>query len=395
MERRYELDWLRVLLFGLLVPYHAAVGFASWGFNVYGFANDKLGGPTLEIALYWSHSWRLPALFLVAGMGTYFATRRNSDAGALGRRLSRLLIPAVFGTLTLNLLAGYATAVAQGSPGNILSGSGTWWPPFGPMWVMHLWFLFNLALYTVVCWPMIRLGPKLASTSLSAPILLAALVTGVVLTAIVAKPWIAGRNGSGYQLFWYLGIFAAGFVMGARHESVLDWARRWAWAILLVALATFAARVLILSDILEHSRRLGNALVMGGWAASGQMPFYAPLGVCSAALQALNAWAWMLAALGFAARWLNRPGFRLQSASRAVFPVYVLHYPVVVVGLALLTQTAWPWLVEFLLLTIATYAVTIGLYCLALRTGPFAYLIGGRSSSGPAGFPRRASGKTA
>ena len=31
MTRRYELDWLRVLLFALLVPHHVAVGFVDWG----------------------------------------------------------------------------------------------------------------------------------------------------------------------------------------------------------------------------------------------------------------------------------------------------------------------------------------------------------------------------
>jgi hypothetical protein len=35
MDRRHDLDWLRVLLFALLVPHHVAVGFVDWGVDIY------------------------------------------------------------------------------------------------------------------------------------------------------------------------------------------------------------------------------------------------------------------------------------------------------------------------------------------------------------------------
>ena len=89
MERRYDLDWLRILLFGLLVPHHAAVGFVAWGKDIYGFVNDEVGGDLLSLGIYFSHSWRLPSLFLIAGIGTYFATGRGIGTKFLGRRVAR------------------------------------------------------------------------------------------------------------------------------------------------------------------------------------------------------------------------------------------------------------------------------------------------------------------
>ena len=50
-ERRYELDWLRVILFGILVIYHGALGFGPHAAEVYAFENDQTGGPVLELAL--------------------------------------------------------------------------------------------------------------------------------------------------------------------------------------------------------------------------------------------------------------------------------------------------------------------------------------------------------
>lgn len=94
--RRHDIDWLRALLFALLVPYHAAVGFAAFGEEIYGFANDRLGGDGLRALLLFAHSWRLPALFLIAGIGTVLATRQRS-IGQLGQRLARLLVPVLFG----------------------------------------------------------------------------------------------------------------------------------------------------------------------------------------------------------------------------------------------------------------------------------------------------------
>ena len=91
MARRHDVDWLRVLLFGLLVLHHTAVGFAPFGASIYGFVNDELGGPLVSLLIYWSHTWRLPALFLIAGLGTWFATSRSYGIDFLGRRLARLL----------------------------------------------------------------------------------------------------------------------------------------------------------------------------------------------------------------------------------------------------------------------------------------------------------------
>jgi hypothetical protein len=70
MDRRYELDWLRVLLFALLVPHHVAVGFVDWGVDIYRFVNNDLAGEGMSLFIFWSHSWRLPSLFLIAGIGT-------------------------------------------------------------------------------------------------------------------------------------------------------------------------------------------------------------------------------------------------------------------------------------------------------------------------------------
>jgi hypothetical protein len=122
----------------------------------------------------------------------------------------------------------------------------------------------------------------------------------------------------------------------------------------------------------------GNALAAGGWARAGLAPAFGALTTGVTIVETLNAFAWLLAALGLASRFLRRDGPWREALNRAVFPVYVLHFPVVLVGLALLTRTTWPWPVEFLILTLGTYAMTAALYLMALRTGRLVRLVGGR-----------------
>ena len=69
--------------------------------------------------------------------------------------------------------------------------------------------------------------------------------------------------------------------------------------------------------------------------------------------------------------------------SQAVFPVYVLHYPVTVVALAVAASLAWPWQVEMIVVIFVVYVVTWALY-LAAKNTPFpVFLIGGRIAAAP------------
>ena len=63
--RRYDLDWLRVLVFGLLIIFHIAIGFEEVGIAVYVDGNNQRGGTWLSLFILFSHGWRLPLLFLI------------------------------------------------------------------------------------------------------------------------------------------------------------------------------------------------------------------------------------------------------------------------------------------------------------------------------------------
>lgn len=386
MERRHDLDWLRVLLFSLLVLHHVAVGFVAWGADIYRFTNDQVAGEWLGLLIYWSHSWRLPALFLIAGIGTYFATRRRSGLGFLGRRVARLMVPAVFGTFVLNV-AGYAMARMEGKPLGFWTFWARWLTEPVPSQVMHLWFLFNLTFYTLLCWPLYAGRSRLERIKIPVPWYLAGMTALSALVVALVKPHASALAGDGYQWLYYLSIFGGGYLIGARCRAILDGLARCVFWLLGAATLVFLVKVGILATELERAPEVGSALARGGWAPAGVAPAYEPLSVLHSIVEAATAWLWSLTVLGLSARYLRRPGRLLTGLSRAVFPIYVLHFPVTIMGLALFAGLAWPWGLEFLLLAAGVYILTWLIYLAADRLGPVVYVIGGRPRPRPGAAP--------
>jgi len=375
MDRRYELDWLRVLLFALLVPHHVAVGFVDWGVDIYRFVNNDLAGEGMSLFIFWSHSWRLPSLFLIAGIGTWFITRNGAGRRFIGRRLLRLLVPALFGAAFLNLFGGYAVARMTGEAPGFFAFWWLWLTDPAPTQVQHLWFLFNLALYTLLCWPLFAMRDQIARLPLSPPALLAALVALSALAILGLKPYAAAIAGDNYQFALYLLFFIGGYLIGAKHQIFLDWAGRRVWTLLSVAVLFFLVKAGLLTLALLEDEPSGQALAAGGWVLADLQP---PNAALYSVVEAVTAWAWCMSALGLSVRFLNIPSTMLTELNRAVFPLYVLHFPLTLIGLAIAAQLSWSWPVEFGLLLVFVYGATWILWRIADRLGAAAYLIGGK-----------------
>ena len=102
-ERRYDIDWLRVIAIGLLLIYHIAIIFQPWAMFI-GFirSDDALEGLWTPMTML--NVWRIPLLFFVSGMGLYFAMKKRNWKQLLIERTKRILLPFVFGILAITPL---------------------------------------------------------------------------------------------------------------------------------------------------------------------------------------------------------------------------------------------------------------------------------------------------
>jgi len=91
-ERKYFIDWVRVLAFLLLIFFHCAMPFVKFGWEIKN-SEQSMG---LSRLIWWLHQWRLPLLFFISGVGTHFSLRKRSVLAFEGERVVRLFIPLLF-----------------------------------------------------------------------------------------------------------------------------------------------------------------------------------------------------------------------------------------------------------------------------------------------------------
>ena len=348
--RRYDLDWLRVGVFSLLIIYHVGMFFVPWGWHL---KNDIIY-PELRWPMLFVNQWRLPILFVISGMGTYYAFSRRSPARYAGERLVRLGIPLVFGMLVIVPPQVYmerlATGAFQGNFMEYISGpafEGIY--PSGNFSWHHLWFLPYLLLFSLllakpfrnikdrpgklVAWCRSRLERSWGWLLFLIPLYLceAFLEPFFNINHALVGDWFALAN--------YGTLFFYGFVLIACGSSFWEHVTRYRKRNFWLGLATF-----------------GGLIVLWQYPDSTLRHF------TEAGLKVFNLWTWIFVLFGYAAVWLNRPSRLLSYANRAVYPFYILHQTITVILAYFLMDQDWGFWGEFTLLTLGTFMGCLMLY---------------------------------
>ena len=91
-ERRYDLDWIRVLAFTLLILFHTGMMFNNWDWHVKNPQTSSL----FEYVMVFLSQWSMPLLFFISGAAIWFAMEKYTTRTFSLERIKRLLIPLVF-----------------------------------------------------------------------------------------------------------------------------------------------------------------------------------------------------------------------------------------------------------------------------------------------------------
>lgn len=369
--RRYDLDWLRVLAFGLLIFYHTGMVFVGWDFHLM----SKPSIPALELPMEFLNQWRMPLLFVISGVGLTFALGRRTAGQFVGERLQRLLLPLLFGMVVVVVPQVYYERLAQGAGYTSLLNfyphyfEGTY--PKGNFTWNHLWFIAYLLPFSLLSLPVAlqlrrpRAQALLARLSawLQRPGRVLLLALPLVVWQLVLRPyWPDHRNlvSDWFNFTYYLTLFSYGYLLGPLAGFWLA-AERQRYLLLAVGLATFCFYY---------------------W---GDDYYYALVGgAIKRAVQGLNCWCWVLVCIGFGRCYLNRNSPLLQLANEAVYPFYILHQTVLIALAYYVLQ--WPATpaAKFLLIALGTFGGTLPLYSIIWRFAVLRVLFGLRPRRGPA-----------
>lgn len=391
MERRYDLDWVRVAAFFLLVLYHVGMYYVSWDWHV----KSPYASETLEPLMMLTSPWRLSLLFLVSGIATAFLFGKR-PAGFIGQRSWRLLLPLIFGMLVIVTPQAYYEVVEK-LPGGYRDGYPAFWgrylqgdPTFCregdcldvPTW-NHLWFVAYLWVYTVIAWTLLRFAPGAMDRvggwlerRLSG---IGVLVWPALLLAI-ARVALVGRFESTHALVddWYnhaqyLPLFLLGVLIATRN-GVWNALQRMRWPALIIA-AT------------------GYAFIVWYFYGSGYSDETNPppdaMRMFQRVVWATFQWTMIAAIFGFVRGIVFTDSPALRYLREAVFPVYILHQTIIVI----LAHNAQPLglhpVVEGPLLVLATFAMSFAGFELVRRVRWLRPLFGlkanARMDTAPAG----------
>ena len=364
--RRHDLDWLRIAAVFLLIPYHSSRIFDTWEPFYVKNAATSVGLTGIRALL---DPWGMPLLFAVAGAATWLALRHRTGVQYLRERVLRLIVPLLVGLLVLVPPQAYLAWLGQGHQGSFGRFLGPYWTmrtgePMGftgGFTVGHLWFVLYLFAFSMVSLPVFlflrRPSGVRAVRSLAR---VAALPGGIFLFVIpfrLTEP-LPGPTVGGLNPCAYLFLFVAGFVLlaDARFQEALDRSWRWALGLGVVALAALTALHSSRVEFVEHS-----------WQST-----------MHDSLQYFTTWTWVIGALGFGHRYLDRGHRRLPYLTAAAYPVYLLHQTVILlIGFAV---TRWSLGIgpKFLIIAVLSLGATLGLYEAARRWSVTRTLLGAK-----------------
>jgi glucan biosynthesis protein C len=375
--RRYDLDWLRIIAFGLLILYHVGMFYVTWGWHV----KSNYVSSSVEPLMSLINPWRLALLFFISGVAIRFATDKAASLGRFAlSRLARLGLPLLFGIYVWVMPQAFYQVRQSGE----FTGSmAEFYPDYvaleqafstiTPTW-NHLWYLAYVLVYILIALAILpwlrRVAESRAWQALTS--------RPFVIVFVMILPFAANET-------WLSPVFPT------THDLINDWANHvHRFMIFLVGYFTakdarfwnsvdkvwkFAPSLAIAAWLV-----LQNGQHIGDWArefmSGSQLRFFFSY------VMTIYAWSCILTLLGFAQRFLNRESRQLRYLTGAIFCYYVLHQTITVVAGYYLTGYQLGVVVESVLVLAITVSGCMLGYELIRRIPKIGILFGVHEVSG-------------
>lgn len=299
--RKYYIDNLRWGAILLLIPYHAAQAWNTWGEPNYIFFE---GNRAISSIIVFFSPYFMPLLFVLAGMSTRYALQKRTIGQYVSDRAKKLLIPFVFGTLFFMPLMTYlADRHNCGYDGGLFSHYRIFFTKFtdltggdGGFSVGHFWFLLYLFVISVISagiivWQKKRLGEPRPDVPLWGLCLL-----GLPLPILSELLSVGGKS-----LAEYLYIFLIGYYV-LSNDKLTEKIEKYKWFFLDVGLpaAVLDVYLFLWSEI--------------------------SLPVFNTIVKFIAEWFLLIALLGIGKAYFDRSGTVSKYMSSRSFLFYILHF---------------------------------------------------------------------
>ena len=361
IQRRYDLDWVRVLAIMSVFFYHSTRFFNLGDWHVKN-AVTYIGVDALERFM---EIWMMPLVFLISGASIFYAMNKGGAGTFFKDKVLRLLVPLLVVVFTHASFQVYLERISHGE------FNGSYWA-FLPHYFegvyldvsttgnfafhgMHMWYVMILFIYCLIFYPLFRwwkgsgrgalekLGNLFASPwtlwlVLTLPIFILDLF-------IDDTPWAAGSGGWGF--LYYIPFLLYGFII-VSHERLQANIQRTRWSYLIAGLIFGAAFVFLSINASNPS--------IDPWENELGDPLYF-----------LSACTLLPAFMGFAMQYLTRTTSFLKYSNEAVLPFYILHQTVLLSIGYFVVQWAIPDLAKWAIILVSSFIAIMLIYEFIVR----------------------------
>jgi hypothetical protein len=365
--RKYDLDWLRVLAFTLLIFYHTGMFFVSWGWHI---KNNEVS-QAMEWPMRFLSQWRMPLLFMISGAGVYFALGRRSGGTFLAERTKRILLPLIFGMFVIVPPQIYYERLTQGATFSYLEFYQTVFEfrpyPEGSFSWHHLWYLAYIFTYSLICLPLFlymksEKGKKVLlkiTQFISAKAGIYLLMTPLIISEASLRPfWPTNQNliADWANFTLSLLLFIYGFII-CSNEKIRQRVEELRFLSLSIALVAFT--VLCSYYWIQWPNP----------SAAGMVLYWT--------ITVTNGWCWLMTIFGFARKYLNFTNTFLRYANEAVYPFYILHQTIIICIAYYMINWQMSIALKFFIISSSMFLLTWFLYeCIIRRVNVLRILFG-------------------
>ena len=376
-ERHYDLDWIRVLVVIMLIPFHTAMTYAPFPWYL---RNNEINLAT-QALIQVLDQYHMELLFLVAGAATLFSLGIRTGKSYLVERLKRLVVPLIFGMLVVVPPCYYVVARSFYF---YRDSFWQWYPTFITSNIIPfqsdfqagaLWFLWYLVLYTAVLFPIFYIVRKKISTSLLSKLANFFSHRGAIFLLVIpialVEIYCTWTITSDFVVPYYALFFIYGFLLFSEKEFQYGIERSGPIA-LVGAVITMTLFMLIAFPSWDKS-----VLGFTFWTNLGSEPGTVGF-ILYRILISITTWFWIVGILYLAKKFLSFNNRLLQYGSEAVLPYYILHSTFIAyIGMYVIS---WDMdvLSKYVINTVLAFAATAICYEILRRFNTTRFLFGMR-----------------
>lgn len=312
-ERIYYLDWIRVTVVLLLIPFHSALSFSHIG-KGYVYSNEPVNSFLYIFISDYFNLWFMRMLFFVSGIAAYYSFKSKKQF--LFSKIKRLVFPVLFVLLTIGPISGYILAISKYS---FSKSFFTFYPLFfidvkKYLFWGHMWFCVYLFTYSILLLPIFSCLKKrfhiidkiIIFLKKGNNILFPMII--IILLEVLFRPHYPGMQkliGDWANFFVYLSFFVLGFIIGNNKE--------------IIEKIVTKNKLFLLLSLLSTILYIGTKRFFFQFSNIHFLSF----------LWGIAAYSWVMFYIGFFKNNLNKKSVLLTYLSKTSFALYIFHYLIV------------------------------------------------------------------